>query len=297
MREVILTRGLPCSGKTTWAKEVVTAQPDKWARVNRDELRLMLNNYVFNKSNERMVKLLRAAAIQAALTEGKSIIVDETGLNPQVETEIRLIVDTYTKETSNEVIFHIKNFDITIEEALARNKIRNETRDENFKISEDVITGMYHRWIKRAEVLEYREQDKSLPECIICDLDGTLAIHQGRDPYDASKCDTDVPNTPIRDLLLELCPHYDIVFLSGRDEQYLDQTVVWLNKHFGKKFSLYMRPIGDTRKDSIVKRELFEKIIEPHYRVKFVLDDRDQVVKMWRQELKLPCFQVNYGDF
>lgn len=57
-----------------------------------------------------------------------------------------------------------------------------------------------------------------------------------------------------------------------------------------------MRPEGDIRKDSIVKRELFEKYVRPYYNIEFVLDDRNQVVEMWRS-LGLKCLQVAEGDF
>jgi len=57
-----------------------------------------------------------------------------------------------------------------------------------------------------------------------------------------------------------------------------------------------MRKTGDSRKDSIVKREIFEEHIKGKYRIQFVLDDRNQVVEMWRQ-LGLTCLQVAEGDF
>lgn len=43
----------------------------------------------------------------------------------------------------------------------------------------------------------YRDQDPSLPIAIICDLDGTLALLNGRSPFDASKCNQDLPNIPV----------------------------------------------------------------------------------------------------
>lgn len=58
-----------------------------------------------------------------------------------------------------------------------------------------------------------------------------------------------------------------------------------------------MRTTGDARKDSIVKKELFEAHVKQHYFIKFVLDDRNQVVDLWRLDLGLTCLQVNYGDF
>lgn len=61
--------------------------------------------------------------------------------------------------------------------------------------------------------------------------------------------------------------------------------------------ALYIRKAKDFRKDAIIKRELYEAHIKGRYDVLMVLDDRDQVVKMWRQELGLPCLQVDYGNF
>jgi hypothetical protein len=59
---------------------------------------------------------------------------------------------------------------------------------------------------------------------------------------------------------------------------------------------LFMRPAGDTRKDSIVKREIFDAEIAHRWRVIGVFDDRRQVVRMWRA-LGLTVFQVAEGDF
>jgi hypothetical protein len=61
--------------------------------------------------------------------------------------------------------------------------------------------------------------------------------------------------------------------------------------------ALFMRSTGDIRKDSVVKKELFEANVKGKYFINFVLDDRDQVIDLWRLELGLPCLQVNYGDF
>ncbi|WP_157976840.1 phosphatase domain-containing protein [Taibaiella helva] len=58
-----------------------------------------------------------------------------------------------------------------------------------------------------------------------------------------------------------------------------------------------MHITGDSRKNAIVKKQLFDEAIRDRYYIEFVLDDRNQVVDMWRDELKLPSFQVYYGDF
>jgi hypothetical protein len=61
-------------------------------------------------------------------------------------------------------------------------------------------------------------------------------------------------------------------------------------------WTLLMRPEGDHRSDEVVKKEIWEKKIKPWYDVVAVFDDRDRVVKMWRDE-GLLCVQSYYGDF
>jgi hypothetical protein len=57
-----------------------------------------------------------------------------------------------------------------------------------------------------------------------------------------------------------------------------------------------MRETGDRRKDSIIKKEIFDRHIRDVYNIEFVLDDRNQVVELWRS-LGLTCLQVADGDF
>jgi hypothetical protein len=59
---------------------------------------------------------------------------------------------------------------------------------------------------------------------------------------------------------------------------------------------LWMRPAGDTRRDDIVKAELFDAHLRHRYNVRVSLDDRDRVVALWRR-MGLPTWQVNYGNF
>lgn len=145
------------------------------------------------------------------------------------------------------------------------------------------------------------EQNILLPSCIICDLDGTLALVNGRDIYDNSEVHTDLVNQGIKDLLYIYHTRTvsEVIYLSGRMDSAREVTEAWLkaNRLWWKDDQkLYMRPHGDYRKDSIVKQELYEKYIKDKYYVNFILDDRDQVVKMWRG-LGLLCLQVYYGDF
>jgi hypothetical protein len=143
------------------------------------------------------------------------------------------------------------------------------------------------------------------PKCIICDLDGTLADCSGRNPYDASRCDEIDLVNPAVNLILNLINDsnrdvldvIDIILMSGRDSKFRLPTERWLSKHYIPYNALHMRKEGDRRKDSIIKRELYDEHIKDKYEVVFVLDDRDQVISLWRRDLGLHAFQVNYGDF
>ena len=45
MKRIILTRGIPASGKSTWAKQEVLKDPEHSIRINRDDLRNMSGQY------------------------------------------------------------------------------------------------------------------------------------------------------------------------------------------------------------------------------------------------------------
>jgi hypothetical protein len=130
---------------------------------------------------------------------------------------------------------------------------------------------------------------------ILCDLDGTLFLRGERGPHDHERCTEDAVNPAVRYLLRRFGPE-EIVLMSGREEIFRVATQWALQFQHINYRELIMRKWSDTRKDYIVKRELYEEFVAPFYTVRFVLDDRNSVVEMWREH-GLPCFQVQPGDF
>jgi hypothetical protein len=57
-----------------------------------------------------------------------------------------------------------------------------------------------------------------------------------------------------------------------------------------------MRDEGDHRSDEVVKKEIYENYIAPWWDVVCVFEDRNRVVKMWR-DIGLLVAQVWDGDF
>lgn len=145
------------------------------------------------------------------------------------------------------------------------------------------------------------EQDRVEPrECVIFDLDGTFAFLGDRSPYDASRAEGDEVNEAVLFVYEAIRggkPETAIIIVSGREDRWRAQTERWLARNGVTYDALYMRRAGDRRKDTVVKREIYERHIIGKYTVRVVFDDRDQVVRLWRDDLNLPCFQVAWGNF
>ena len=178
-------------------------------------------------------------------------------------------------------------------------------------VGADVILKMARQWLpvyqlKVPEIDMDEAKTNGLPWCIIYDLDGTAAIMGDRSPYDASLCgEVDRPNHALKAVLQMVTWSFDdpdtptvtLITMSGRDGQYREASERFLNKHHFPYDKLYMRATGDMRKDAVIKKEMYEAHIKGKYNVLVVFDDRNQMIDMWRNDLGLPCFQVNYGDF
>jgi hypothetical protein len=139
-------------------------------------------------------------------------------------------------------------------------------------------------------------EEHDLPQCIICDLDGTIALLKDRDPHNASTSEEDELDEVVSDVVRRYAVDHDIIIVSGRNARWQAETERWLKKHDIPYTHLYMRPDGDFRRDVIFKKEIYERYIRGKWWVRFVLEDRDRVVAMWRQE-GLRCFQVAEAAF
>ena len=142
---------------------------------------------------------------------------------------------------------------------------------------------------------------------IIVDIDGTISkvgdrlkyLKQEPTDWDSfyDACFEDKPITNVIGMLHNLSDTYNLVFCTGRRESVRTQTVKWLVKYgFYISDNLLMRPNNDYRHDTIVKPEQLEKARIELKNIAFVLEDRNSMVKKWR-DLGLTCMQVADGDF
>lgn len=279
MLKVYLTKGLPASGKSTWAKGMIQSNPNNIKRINKDDLRSMLDDGKHSTDAEKFIIKTRDLLIMQALEQNKHVIVDDTNLAPKHEAHIAQLI-------KGKAELEIVDFtDVSVDECIKRDLKRPSS------VGEKVIRNMHKQFLAKKEV--YIE-DKTLPRAILVDIDGTLAIMKDRSPYEWDKVGQDIVNNVIREILYGY--DFTIILMSGRDESCRQQTEEWLFENDIFYLNLFMRETGNFEKDAIVKRRLFEKNIRGKYRIDYVLDDRNQVVDMWRS-MGLTCLQVADGDF
>lgn len=247
---------------------------------------------------EKQINVAQRAQIDALLRAGVNVICDDTNLRGKTVKELAELALMAGAAVTLEDFTQVP-VEICIE--------RDATRPEPEQVGPEVIRRMHARYLagKRAEIelpkavtVEKYEPSLDLPPAILVDLDGTVAIMGRRSPYDASLVHLDTPNAPVIEAVRAMhAAGHTIVFCSGRTGDYQPLTEDWLAEHVGVPYAaLHMRKTGDTRRDAVVKREIFENEIRHRWRVVAVFDDRNQVVRMWR-ELGLTVFQVAEGNF
>jgi predicted kinase len=283
-QKIILTRGIPGSGKTYWAQGFIKENAN-FVNLNRDDLRLELFHKLNIKiSQEKQVtenQLLRA---KQAIREKRSIIISDTNLNLKTQEKWKKFA------AENNLEFEFKDFlDVPFEVCLEQDKERDR------QVGRDVILYFHNKYI--VPTLPKHNNNKiDKQSCYIVDIDGTVALMNGRGPYDYTQVLTDIANEKVLNVVLTLSSLAKIIFVSGREAICQRDTILWLDKHCPFDYELFMRGEGDKRPDYIVKNEIFTTYINDNYNVEAVFDDRDQVVKMWR-DWGLAVFQVNWGDF
>lgn len=327
MRTMMIFKGLPGSGKSTEAAALVQKEPKRWVRINRDDLRSMVvgpgNNPHGDRDREDLVRNMKNELILQAFREGYDVILDDTHLVPSTVKKLHELAMSV-----GDVKVIEKGVNVPVETCIERDSKRTGFAKVGEKVIKDFakLSGVdkgrklsdkeaYYppRWAPGQSGdngMTYQD-DPTLITTIDCDLDGTTSLLNGRSPYDASGCDRDPPNTPVVECIKAMYAYLvrrasaekkdttkvKILFTSGREEKYREPTEKFLAEHLpGIPYELHMRKTGDMRKDSIIKREMFDTEIRGRYNILFVLDDRNQVVDNWR-EMGLHCWQVAHGNF
>lgn len=134
MSKLIICRGIPASGKSTWAKQWVLEDPEHRVRINQDDIRLMLGKY-WVPNREPLVSHIQQEAICRAMSLGLDIVSDNTNLNPKVLKSLSDIA------ASNEYELEYKDFfDTPLSVCIERDRSRA------LQVTEKVIRGFYNNY-------------------------------------------------------------------------------------------------------------------------------------------------------
>lgn len=303
MKTVYILYGAPCSGKSYFSN-LISKHDDHTKAVSRDQIRDMLNDHSQNKIVENLItKIEKSMIIDIIDNSPFDLILDNTHYRLQyIRQALDLLQKCKTKVNVKLVDFSDCEFTL-IEQRMALRERKvdlqvvkkiHQTCRMNAKEARQLVATFINEKVEVALVTDVR---RDLHRAIIVDIDGTLAHKHERNAYDYQKADADECDMIIAELVNQLYRlNYIIIILSGREDSCREITEQWLKKNMIDYHHLYMRKSKDMRKDRVVKKEIYDNQIKDQYSVLFVLDDRNQVVEMWR-EIGLKCLQVQEGDF
>ena len=274
--KLIMMKGLPASGKSTKAKEIV--EQGGWVRLNRDSLRPMLHFGKWSGRNEGLTVDAEIALATHFLKNNTNVVVDDCNLGQSH----RYRWSNVARECGAK--FEVVSIDIPVSTCRFR-----DTEREN-KVGVDVITNM---------ALQYGMHPDPEKGYVLCDLDGTLCDikhrlhHVKKEPKDWKSFFAAIPHDTLRTDVAEKVVDfanegYDIIFVSARPEDYKKQTLLWLIKNMSDKLpqgflTLIMRRIGDKRPDTEVKQDILNNYFTDKSKIKVVIDDRPSVIRMWKE--------------
>lgn len=309
-------RGLPGSTKSTKAREMQRELGG--IVVERDEIRFTLYGTYHDPSivDEKLVSEYQNAMIDMSLQMNMNVFVSDMNLR---NSYVKALIEKAWKFKQEWEVVDLTN--VPLVTCLLNNE-SHERQVQGKVVDRDVIRNLHARFINGQPhplPLHFTgakvEKPKlgripylptfDLPEAVLVDIDGTVARMYNRGPFEEDKVGDD---HPIKNVIRMVKHAFDaglsIIFLSGRTDGCYDATLAWLLKHlpFLKdhpgRWELHMRRSVEDRgrPDDDVKYDLFMERIARRFYVVYVLDDRNKVVKMWR-EIGLTCAQVAEGDF
>lgn len=172
MTEIIFTIGLPGSGKTTWAKELIKDNPEVVKRINKDDLRAMIDNSNYTSMNESMINdiILGMVTYFIETDEVEQIIIDGCNLQKHID----YIIGGIESSSITKVYDHsLEIFNVEPHICIERNAARKNS------LPEKVIWNMLDRYHQEDKFTQFENEGQLTGKPWKgVDLDGTLAYYE-----------------------------------------------------------------------------------------------------------------------
>lgn len=301
MNKLIILIGPPGSGKSSYAEQT---ERNGYLRISQDDQ---------GRDGHREL-------FQSHITTGRDIVVDRMNFDKAQRNQYRLeaIKNGYTVNLVEFCVPRQVCYDRcmarenhpTINGAGTNDKHLSDARKSTgANLALNTYFSRYEEPTEdEGELLRIYYESEHKTDAIMVDIDGTLAnldhrlhfVKDGNKDWGSffRQVDNDKVYEDVKRIVdLEFEAGTSVVLCSGRpQDQSGEATEKWLARNEIHYTTLKMRPAGNYKRDDITKAMLYRYEIKPYYNVRYVLDDRQQVVDKWRS-IGLSCFQVRPGDF
>lgn len=298
MAKLTLMVGPPGSGKSTFAKDPYNFLGD-----------------VFYVNQDSQGKQGHQELFREALHLNMNIVVDRMGFNKQQRANY--LLEAKAKGYETEIIVLHQPYAVCLDRVLKR--IGNHETIVDEKGARSALQTFFTKYERpeagEADTIKFLYPDGPKERVIICDLDGTLCNVEHRRHHvrltdeeiaagkkkNWTKFFAGIPQDTVNEWCKDIIVSFaefgvSTVFCSGRGDNERKATQEWLDYNgFGHQ-ELYMRNRHDSRRDDVVKEIILDFELLTRYVPYFMIDDRQQVVDMWRKR-GFTCLQCDVGDF
>lgn len=140
--KIKILSGIPGCGKTTWARNFISENPDT-KRVNRDDLRKMFDDSRMTDGNESFVNKAKLALVKTCIDFDKDMVIDDTHCYKDYLIWFINEIRTYTNGLNKPIFIEIVDFVTDTDTCIAR----DDNRDN--KVGKNAI---YHMISQKKEI-------------------------------------------------------------------------------------------------------------------------------------------------
>ena len=120
-QELVVTVGLPRSGKSTWSEAWVGKYKNR-VRVSRDILKEMAGIRIYSEETERLISRMESYCIRTSLSQGYSVVIDALNLSDKVFHKWESLVKLAEKDWGIEIDLKYVKFNTPVDICIARDK-------------------------------------------------------------------------------------------------------------------------------------------------------------------------------